>query len=242
MIDYLGVFLVTLAAIIAVFGKTTDDTHKGIRHLTGRGWVAVFVTIGGALIQTAITHNNNEDKRNAAMQRDRIRQLALTDLRYTLTSLIATFERLKPGNLGEGPYKADLFWKEGAFKRFCELKPSDRVSSFTDSPRWDDYVARRARDASDQFDRNLARYAQYLDAETIVLVEEVRNNVQLRALAVASEWGRLFATHDGVEVPFCGINREMTGFAMLVQSCTKLEQNIEQQLATLNPQFEQPHW
>lgn len=71
MLDYLGVFVVFLAALVAVKGGTWDNNKKGLRKITLTGLASIIIACLGFLISIGVT---NSSKKEADINRERLKQ------------------------------------------------------------------------------------------------------------------------------------------------------------------------
>jgi hypothetical protein len=237
--EYLGAAVTLAAAIIGILGKTTDDAKKGLAHLTRRGWaMLVFAVLGGVVSVVAISRGN-EEKRQAEQQREKLRLIALAETEWALGLLLRPFTQLHPPATEARFNRGRALLLAGAFREFCDVQPNSPVGA-DPNLRWGTWVNDVVREGSTELQNVVTRYSFYLDAETILLIERVRNDAEIRALSLGHGWTAFVMLGEGGGFSFCGITRDPTRFGPLVDSLDALEKHLQRERAPLIAKYGEP--
>jgi hypothetical protein len=224
--EYLGAAMSLAAAIVGILGKTTDDAKRGFAHITARGWIVFASAFVGALVSAVSITRNSEEKLQTEQQRDQIRLIALDETEWALSVLLRPFSQLHPDAYEARYNRGTVLAKAGAFRAFCKLNPRSPVTDADPDLLWGLYVHDVFKEGSDELQNVVTRYSSYLDAETILRIERVRNDPEVRARVLGHGVSSLALKENGMVIPFCGLLGDTAGVDRLAATVQALEKHL----------------
>jgi hypothetical protein len=226
LFEYLGAAMTLAAAIIGTLGKTTDDAKQGLSHITRRGWIAFVAALVGALVSAISITRNSEEKLQTEQEREQIRLIALDETEWALSLLLRPFSQLYPDAFDARYHRGTALAEAGAFRAFCKLHPRSPVTDADPDLLWGLYVHDVFKEGSDELQNVVTRYSSYLDAETILRIERVRNDPEVRARVLGHGVTSLALKENGMVIPFCGLLGDTAGVDRLAATVQALEKHL----------------
>ncbi|GEM_PF-7053160 len=90
MIDYIIISIGFISALIGIFGKSWDEEKKGIKRITIKGWVTIFLTIASFIFAGWSMHSKKEQ---LEFRQERLTNIAnrqiLNGINYLIRDLIS---------------------------------------------------------------------------------------------------------------------------------------------------------
>ena len=227
LFEYLGAAMTLAAAIIGTLGKTTDDAKQGFAHVTPRGWIAVVAALVGGLVSAIAITKNNQEKLQTEQEREQIRLIALDETEWALNLLLRPFSQLHPDIAYDARFdRGTVLAKAGAFRAFCKLHPRSPVTDADPNLPWGLFVHDVFKEGSDELQGVITRYSSYLDVETILRIERVRNEPKVRAFVLGHGMTELAMKENGMVIPFCGLLGDTAEMDRLAATVQALEEHL----------------
>jgi hypothetical protein len=226
LFEYLGAAMTLAAAIVGTLGKTTDDAKQGMAHITPRGWIAVVAALVGGLVSAIAITKNNQEKLQAEQDREQIRLIALDETEWALNLLLRPFSQLHPDAYDTRFNRGTVLAEAGAFRAFCKLNPRSPVTDADPHLPWGLFVHDVFKEGSDELQNVVTRYSSYLDAETILRIERVRNDPKVRAFVLGHGMTELAMKENGMVIPFCGLLGDTADMDRLAATVQALEKHL----------------
>lgn len=88
MIDYLPILIGLLSALLGIFGKSWDENKQGIKRITTKGWITIFIALTSFVFASWTIKAKNEKLSKIADIKTIANQQVLNGVNYMLRDLV----------------------------------------------------------------------------------------------------------------------------------------------------------
>jgi hypothetical protein len=173
--EYLSAIIALLAALIGIIGNTWAPDEKGIRRITITGWCVLGVAMTACIVSVVQAKQRQDELTLAQMNREQLTILGHVEinraLSYTEDAMFFLYAIYSSQDKRAG---ATLDWENRGFLLFLSSYPLTNTFMDGEQP-WGQYLSNSLLRTHAGLTSAISIYGPYLDAKTIMAVENVRS-------------------------------------------------------------------
>ena len=198
MRKYISAFLAFGAAVIGVFGDTHLSDKTGFASITELGWATITIAFVSFIITGISTWRDQRKINWQSLQKEQIRKIANREVWSAANKLLDPFAVFLNG-IAHEHYDEEIFiGKTDNIYRAIDMEPEFLLDQLVRNPPIKDrlaeidlrkrlslrsepvyvwqYLSESAIQAGELLDATIMKYGTYLKAETIIAIENLRND------------------------------------------------------------------